>query len=144
MIVNFAGTFYGYIRGDLDQNNDADSMIFSGLSGSAAADAAAIGGMMIPAMKRAKFDAGFSVAITAASATLGVIIPPSIMMVVYGAMGQISFGELYLAGIVPGIMIGLVQIAYTYYMDVKHDYPAQPRANAKDIGSSFKIGRAHV
>lgn len=136
-LVAFASTIVGHIKGGLGHINVAVSMLFAGLSGSAAADAAAIGGMMIPAMKKAKFDAGFSVAITAASATLGVIIPPSIMMVVYGAMGQISIGALFLAGIVPGVMIGLIQMAYTYFMAVKHDYPAQPRAKAKDVGGSF-------
>lgn len=136
-LVNFASSVVGHIKGGLGHINVAVSMLFAGLSGSSAADAAAIGGMMIPAMKKAKFDAGFSVAITAASATLGVIIPPSIMMVVYGAMGQISIGALFLAGVVPGIMIGLVQMAYTYFLAVKMDYPAQPRAKIKDVGVSF-------
>lgn len=136
-LVAFASTVVGHIKGGLGHINVAVSMLFAGLSGSAAADAAAIGGMMIPAMKKAKFDAGFSVAITASSATLGVIIPPSIMMVVYGAMGQISIGALFLAGIVPGIMIGLTQMGYTYYMAVKHDYPSEPRAQVKDVGVSF-------
>lgn len=136
-LLRFAGTIVGHIRGGLAHINVAVSMLFAGLSGSAAADAAAIGGMMIPAMKRARFDAGFSVAITAASATLGVIIPPSIMMVVYGAMGQISIGALFLAGIVPGIMIGLVQMAYSYFLAVKHDYPSEPRATLPEVGSAF-------
>lgn len=136
-LLRFASTIVGHIRGGLAHINVAVSMLFAGLSGSAAADAAAIGGIMIPAMKKARFDAGFSVAITAASATLGVIIPPSIMMVVYGAMGQISIGALFLAGIVPGILIGLVQMAYSYFLAIKHDYPAEPRAKLKDVGSAF-------
>lgn len=138
-LVNFATTVVGHIRGGLGHINVAVSMMFAGLSGSAAADAAAIGGMMIPAMVKAGFSRAFSVAITASSATLGVVIPPSIMMIVYGAMGQISIGALFLAGIVPGLMIGLTQMAYTYYISVKHGYPAQPRAKMKDVVGTFTI-----
>lgn len=123
-LINFSRTLVGHIKGGLGHINILVSMIMAGLSGSAAADTAAVGSTLVPAMVKEKYDAGFTVAITAASSTLGVIIPPSIMMVVYGAMAQVSIGKLFLAGIVPGILIGLVQMGYTYYMAVKHDYPA--------------------
>jgi tripartite ATP-independent transporter DctM subunit len=83
--------------------------------------------MLIPAMVKNGFDKEFTIAITACSSVLGAIIPPSITMVLYGAMGQVSVGALFLAGIVPGILIGLSQMAYTYYMAKKLNYPALPR-----------------
>ncbi|ARF17128.1 TRAP transporter large permease [Sporosarcina ureae] len=137
-LINFSRTLVGHIKGGLGHINILVSMIMAGLSGSAAADTAAVGSTLIPAMVKEKYDAGFTVAITAASSTLGVIIPPSIMMVVYGAMAQVSIGKLFLAGIVPGILIGLVQMSYTYYMAVKHNYPAYPRAPIKEVRTSFK------
>lgn len=91
-----AGNFLvGHIKGGLGHINILVSMIMAGLSGSAAADTAAVGSTLIPAMVKEKYDAGFTVAITAASSTLGVIIPPSIMMVVYGAMAQVSIGKFF-------------------------------------------------
>ena len=112
------------------------SMLFAGLSGSSSADTAGIGAMLIPAMKKAGFDTEFSVAITAASSTLGGIIPPSILMVVYGAMGQLSIGALFLTGIVPGILIGIAQMVYTYYLARKRDYPSLER---KGYGERIRV-----
>lgn len=136
-LMEFSRTLVGHIKGGLGHINILVSMLMAGLSGSAAADTAAVGSTLIPAMTKEKYDAGFTVAITAASSTLGVIIPPSIMMVVYGAMAQVSIGKLFLAGIVPGIMIAGVQMGYTYYMARKHDYPSYPRATVKEVRVSF-------
>ena len=98
ILVKLSYSLVGHIKGGLGHVNVLVSMLFAGLSGSAAADTAGIGAMLIPAMEKAGYDKDFSVAITACSSTLGVIIPPSIMMVVYGAMGQVSIGALFLAG----------------------------------------------
>src|SRR5699024_3094320 len=137
-LLQFSRVIVGHIRGGLAHINVFVSMIMAGLSGSAAADTAAIGPVLIPAMKKEKYDAGFSVAITACSSTLGVIIPPSIMMVVYGAMAQVSIGKLFLAGIVPGVLIAFGQMSYTYFLAKKHDYPAYPKPTAKEVTVSFR------
>lgn len=137
-LLQFSRVVVGHIKGGLAHVNIFVSMLMAGLSGSAAADTAAIGPVLIPAMKKEKYDAGFSVAITACSSTLGVIIPPSIMMVIYGAMAQVSIGKLFLAGIVPGVLIALGQMGYTYYVAKKYDYPSYPRTTVREATISFR------
>jgi TRAP-type C4-dicarboxylate transport system permease large subunit len=95
------------MRGGLGVVNVGTSVLFAGVSGSAAADTAAVGGIMIPEMKRAGYRPGFAVAVTAASSTLGPIIPPSILMIIYAGITGVSTGALFLAGIVPGLFMGL-------------------------------------
>ncbi|NLK19302.1 MAG: TRAP transporter large permease [Synergistaceae bacterium] len=131
-LLNVSNAWVGHIKGGLGHVNVLVSMLFAGLSGSSAADTAGVGGMLIPAMLKSGFDKDFTVAITACSSVLGVIIPPSIMMVLYGAMGQVSVGALFLSGVVPGILIGFTQMGYTYYLSKKRDYPALPRMPFKD------------
>ena len=114
-------------------------MLFAGLSGSSVADTAGIGAMLIPAMKKAKFDVPFTAAVTACSSTLGGIIPPSIIMVIYASLAQISIGALFLSGFIPGILIGLSQMGYTYYLAVKKDYPANPRKSMKEIAEAIVL-----
>lgn len=126
-LMKVSDAWVGHIKGGLGHVNVMVSMLFAGLSGSSSADTAGIGAMLIPAMKKAGFDVDFSVAITAASSTLGGIIPPSILMVVYGAMGQLSIGALFLTGIVPGILIGIAQMLYTYCLARKRNYPSLER-----------------
>ncbi len=126
-LLHVSNAWVGHIKGGLGHVNVMVSMLFAGLSGSAAADTAGVGGMLIPAMIKRGFGKEFTVAITAASSVLGVIIPPSVMMILYGAMGQVSVGALFLSGIVPGVMIGLTQMAYTYYLARKLNYPSMPR-----------------
>lgn len=137
-LIRFSNSLVGHIRGGLGQVNVVCSMIFAGLSGSSQADTAAEGSIIIPAMIKAGYDERFSVAITAATSTMGVIIPPSIMMVIYGAMGGVSIGALLLAGIIPGILVGLGQMALTYYFAIKNDYPAGKRASLSEVISTFK------
>ena len=111
-LFKICDAFVGHIRGGLGHVNVLISLLFGHLSGSAQADAAGIGSMLIPAMKKAGYDSGFSVAITACSSTLGVIIPPSVLLVVYGAMSGTSIGALFIAGFVPGFLIAIAQCAY--------------------------------
>ncbi len=136
-LVDFSNAMIGHIKGGLGHVNVLVSMLFAGLSGSSAADTASIGAMLIPAMVEDGYDVDYSVAITAASSTLGSIIPPSIMMVVYGAMGQVSIGALFLSGIVPGLLIGFSQMGYTLYLAKKNDYPALPKTTMKEKAKSF-------
>jgi len=125
-ILDVANASVGHVRGGLGQVNVFVSMVFASLSGSAAADTASVGAILIPAMKKAGYSPAFSVALTAASSTLGVIIPPSIIMIVYGAFGNVSIGALFLGGIVPGFSIGLAMMLYSYIMAVREGYPANP------------------
>lgn len=120
-LLKFADSTVGHVRGGLGHINVMVSMMFASLSGSGAADTASIGAVLIPAMKKAGYPAAFAVALTAASSVLGGIIPPSILMVIYGAFGNVSIGALFLGGIVPGILIGLSQMGYTYYIARKLD-----------------------
>lgn len=136
-LVKLSEALVGHIRGGLGHVNVLVSMLFAGLSGSAAADTAGIGAMLIPAMRKAGFDRGYSVAVTAASSTLGVIIPPSIMMVIYGAVGQVSIGALFLSGVVPGLLIGLSQMGYTLFVAHRCGYPRKQRRPLRAMGREF-------
>jgi len=109
-LIDFSRATVGWLRGGLAHVNVAVSMIFAGISGVSSADTLGVGSVMIPAMKREGYPAGFTVGITAASSTLGNIIPPSLMMIIYAATAGVSVGALFLAGIVPGILIGVGQM----------------------------------
>ena len=110
-IIRFSNSLIGHIRGGLAHVNVLASMMFAGLSGSAAADASSIGAMLIPAMEEDGYTPEFSVAVTAASACIGPIIPPSICAIVYASMSGLSVSSLFIGGVIPGIFIGLVQMA---------------------------------
>ncbi len=125
-LLEVADGAVGHIRGGLGHVNVFVSMVFASLSGSAAADTASVGSILIPAMKKAGYPAPFAVALTAASSTLGVIIPPSIILIVYGAFGNVSIGALFVGGVVPGILVGLFMMLYTYILAVRYDFPANP------------------
>ena len=124
-LVSFSRALVGHIRGGLAHVNVVVSMFFAGISGSSTADTAGVGSVLIPAMKMAGYPANFSVAITAMSSTMGNIIPPSIYMVIYGAMGGTSIGALFLGGAIPGVMVGLSQMILAYYLARRHNYPAE-------------------
>lgn len=126
-LVDVSRAFVGHFYGGTAQVNVLASIFFSGISGSASADAAAIGSMLIPTMKREGYDPGFSVGITAASATIGPIIPPSIVMVIYGSMTNLSIGALFLAGILPGLAIGAALMVIVAIMSKRRNYPRQTR-----------------
>ncbi len=113
-IVGFANELVGFIHGGLAHVNILASMLFAGVSGSTSADVASIGGMMIGSMEEAGFDRSYSTAVTAASATIGSIIPPSILMVLYSSITGISVGKLFMAGVIPGILVGVSQMVYAF------------------------------
>ncbi|WP_163272168.1 TRAP transporter large permease [Chelativorans alearense] len=141
-LLKVADATVGHVRGGLGHVNVFVSMIFASLSGSAAADTASVGSILIPAMKKAGYDPAFAVALTAASSTLGVIIPPSIILIVYGAFGNVSIGALFLGGVVPGVMIGLFMMVYTYLLAIRHGYPANPFPGVRMVGSIVARGAA--
>ena len=141
-LLGVANASVGHVKGGLGHVNVFVSMVFASLSGSAAADTASVGSILIPAMKKAGYDPAFAVALTAASSTLGVIIPPSIVLIVYGAFGNVSIGALFLGGVVPGVLIGLAMMAYTYVLAVRHGYPADPFPGVKAFGRILKRGAA--
>lgn len=136
-IFRFVNYFVGPFRGGLGQVNIISSLIFAGMSGAATADAAGLGMIELKAMKDAGYDDDFSVAITAASATVGPIIPPSIIMVVYGITAEVSIGRLFIGGIIPGILMTLTLMIITYIIAVKRDYPREEKVPFRVIASSF-------
>lgn len=141
-LLRVADATVGHVRGGLGHVNVFVSMIFASLSGSAAADTASVGSILIPAMKKAGYDPAFAVALTAASSTLGVIIPPSIILIVYGAFGNVSIGALFMGGVVPGVLIGLFMMGYTYVMALRHGYPSIPFPGVRSAGMALVHGAA--
>jgi tripartite ATP-independent transporter DctM subunit len=119
-LIDFARAAVGWLRGGLAHVNVAVSMLFAGISGVSSADTLGVGSVMIPAMQREGYPAGFTVGLTAASSTLGNIIPPSLMMIIYAATAGLSVGALFLAGIVPGLLIGVGQMAYAWRVASAH------------------------
>ncbi|GAK60610.1 TRAP dicarboxylate transporter, DctM subunit [Candidatus Vecturithrix granuli] len=127
-IVDFAYILVGPFRGGLAMVNCIQSMFFGGVSGSAIADISSTGPIMIPMMVEKGYDREFSTAITVASATQGIIIPPSHNMVIYAMIaGGVSVGKLFLAGYIPGIMVGLALMISSYYIAIKRNYPREQR-----------------
>jgi len=138
-IFRFARVLVGHIWGGLGQVNVIASMIFSGMSGAAVADAAGLGMIEMKAMKDNGYDWRFSAAITAASSTIGPVIPPSIPLVIYGFMTEVSVGRLFLAGVIPGVLMGLALMVAVYFVSRHRNYPRDQRASLKELISS---GRA--
>jgi tripartite ATP-independent transporter DctM subunit len=120
-LVDFARLLVGHFRAGLAHASIVASMVMSGISGSSTADAAAISSVIVPTMKKSGYKPGFAAALIAVAGTIGAIIPPSMTMVVYGAIAQVSIGGLFLGGIIPGILVGLFLMAtvkiYTYHPD---------------------------
>ncbi len=121
-IIGFANSLVGHIRGGLAHACVVANMIFAGISGSAVADASAIGSIMIPSMEKNGYDLDFSAALNSAAATIGPIIPPSIIMVIYGVSVNVSVGGLFAAGFIPGIMLGLALMVVVSRVSKKKNY----------------------
>lgn len=126
-LVEFAQALMGHFRGGLAHVNILSSMLFAGLSGSAVADTSALGSMLIPAMEKQGYSRRFAAAITAASSVIGPIIPPSGIMIIYAYVMGESVAALFLAGIVPGILVGAGLMVVVKFMADRYDYPAASR-----------------
>jgi len=132
-LINFASVLVGSFRGGLAYINILVSMFFAGISGSSTADTAAVGSVLIPGMIRKGYSREFSAAVTAVSSTLGNIIPPSLMAIIYSAVVGVSVGVVFIAGIIPGIMVALAQMAISYNYAVKYDFPREEKVNFKSF-----------
>ena len=139
-LFRFASAMVGHIPGGLGHANVLASMIFAGMSGAAIADAGGLGTIEIKAMRDEGFDIGFSAAVTAASSTIGPIIPPSIPMVIYASIASVSVGKLFLAGAVPGILMGLALMIMIYFVAKKRSYPVHAAFSVKEAVFSFVDG----
>ena len=133
-IVDFSLYLVRPIRGGLAEVNVVASMIFGGISGSSVADTSALGSLLIPQMEERGYSTGFSAGVTVASSTMGMVIPPSIPMLIYAMTTDVSIGQLFLAGVVPGILIGLTQIVIVYVISRRRNYhPVPVRFDVKDF-----------
>lgn len=138
-LVRFSNALVGHFRGGLAYVNIVASIFFSGVTGSAVADTSAIGTVMIPSMVEDGYDLDFSAAITAASSVIGPIIPPSILMIIYSAVMDVSVAAMFAAGFIPGLMVGLSLCVLSYYYSMKRNYPKREKhATLKEFLSSFK------
>ena len=138
-IVRFAQSLVGHMRGGLAQVNVLSSMMFAGISGSAVADASAIGKMLVPEMEKQGYSRPFAAAVTAAAAVIGPVIPPSGIMVLYGFVMNVSIGALFAGGVVPGILIGLGLMGLIRLLAGRYQLPpASPRASWAERGQAFK------
>lgn len=137
-IVNFVACLVGHVRGGLGYVVIIASTIFAGLSGSAVADAAALGAILIPMMVQMGYDKALSVALICASAMIAPIIPPSIPFILYGVSGQVSIGRLFMAGIVPGLILSAALIAFWFYMAKRNNFPVGKKATRAELFAAFK------
>ena len=137
-LVSLADALVGFVSGGLAIVTVTACMFFSAISGSSVATVSAIGSFMIPEMTQKKYDPGFAAALTASAGSLGVIIPPSISFVVYGVMTGVSIGELFTAGIVPGLLLGFAMMVICYFAAVKRGYPRGEKVARKQVFAIFK------
>jgi len=136
-IFGFAKTIVGHIPGALGHANVVASMIFAGMSGSAVADSAGLGSVEIKAMVEDGYDNDFSAAITAASSTIGPVIPPSIPFIIYGAMANVSVGALFLGGAIPGLIMGAALMLVVYLIARRRGYRIHKRSTLRELWKSF-------
>lgn len=138
-LVALAGAMVGHLRGGLGQVNVLASVMFGGVSGSAAADASAVGGLMVPQMKARGYDVDYAVNLTVVGSIIALLLPPSHNMIIYSisAGGRISIADLFTAGIIPGLLLALSLMITAYYVAVKRGYPTETFPGLRAVGSIF-------
>jgi len=136
-IIHFCMALIGHVRGGLGLANVGSSMVFAGISGTAISDTVSIGSVMIPAMIKRGYDAEFSAAVTASSSTVGPIIPPSLPMVIAGTVTGLSVSRLFVAGIIPGLLLGFGLGIVSYFISVKRNHPKEDRLPFREVVRSF-------
>jgi C4-dicarboxylate transporter DctM subunit len=132
-LVDFAQSLVGAIYGGLGMVAVLAAMFFAGISGAAAADTAAIGSVSIPAMIRKGYKKGFAAAIQSAGGSIGVIIPPSIPMIIFGVVGGVSIGKMFLGGFIPGVLMGAALMVASYFLAKRAGYQREKQASIKEI-----------
>ena len=137
-LISLTSALIGFVRGGLAMVNVGVSMFFAEISGSAVADVAAIGSVLIPAMVRRKYTARLAAAVTSSSASIAIIIPPSIAMIIYGALADASIVQLFVAGVVPGVLGGLAMMVLCYWFAVRQDLPREEAFNLGRLWKAFK------
>ncbi|WP_017549542.1 TRAP transporter large permease [Salinicoccus carnicancri] len=136
-MIDLALAIVGPLKGGLAQANVLVSMIFAGVSGASQADTAGTGKVLIPSMLKNGYDRETAVGVTAASSTIGVVIPPSIPMIIFAGVANASVGTLFLGGIIPGILIGLGMMIFIYFLSVKKGYPTFKKVHLKEMGKKL-------
>jgi tripartite ATP-independent transporter DctM subunit len=139
-LITLSRALVGWLPGGLGHVSVVVSMLFAGISGSSTAEAAGVGGVLIPAMKKQGYDTEFAVSLIACAAVMGVIIPPSILMVVWGGVISVSIGGLFLAGVLPGVMMAVSFMVVVYAYAKRRNYPVFARPTARELASA--IGNA--
>jgi tripartite ATP-independent transporter DctM subunit len=137
-LIDFTAALIGFVRGGLAMVNVGVSLFFAEISGSAVADVAAIGSVLIPEMKRKKYKPVFAAAVTSSSASLAIIIPPSIPMILYGALADASIVQLFVAGVVPGLLGGFLLLCLCWWFAVRYDLPRDERFSLGRLWRAFK------
>ena len=137
-LIAFASALVGFVRGGLAMVNIATSLFFAEISGSAVADVAALGSILIPSMKKRGYPANFTAAVTSSSASLAIIIPPSIPMILYASMADTSVVQLFVAGIVPGLIGAAGMMALSYWFAVRFNYPVEEVFQLRRLWVTFK------
>jgi tripartite ATP-independent transporter DctM subunit len=137
-LIAFASALLGFIKGGLAMINIGVSMFFAEISGSAVADVAATGSILIPAMKKRGYPSPFAAAVTSSSASLAIIIPPSIPMILYGVMADASIVQLFVAGIVPGVLGGFSLMLISYYLARRYGWPVEEIFQLGRVWHTFK------
>ncbi|WP_231856674.1 TRAP transporter large permease [Thalassospira sp. MCCC 1A02491] len=137
-LIEFVSALIGFMRGGLAMVNIGVSLFFAEISGSAVADVAATGSVLIPGMKRKGYKGTFAAAVTSSSASLAIIIPPSIPMILYGALSDTSIVQLFVAGVVPGLLGAFGLMCVSYYFAVKYDIPRDERFDLVRVRKTFR------
>src|SRR3990170_5514533 len=137
-LIALASALLGFVRGGLAMVNVGAAMFFAEISGSAVADVAALGSILMPAMKKKGYPGPFTAALTSSAASLAIIIPPSIPMILYAVMAGTSVVQLFVAGIIPGILGGFSMMGLCYWMAVRYNYPVEEVFRLKRVWATFK------